>query len=107
MDTLSSTFSALSDPTRRTIIDRLARGPACVGDIAAPFSISLNAVSKHLKVLEHAGLIRRTRRGRSYVLQLEGRPLREVARWAQVYQRFWSDQLERLETLFKDKGRRS
>jgi DNA-binding transcriptional ArsR family regulator len=105
MDALSTTFSALSDPTRRTIIDRLARGPACVGDIAAPFSISLNAVSKHLKVLEHAGLIRRTRRGRNYVLQLEGRPLREVAHWTHAYQRFWSDQLDRLEALFKDRGR--
>jgi DNA-binding transcriptional ArsR family regulator len=100
MDTLGTVFSALADPSRREIIHRLARGPARVSDIAAPFSMSLNAVSKHIKVLERAGLVRRTRQGRNYILNLEGQPLREVARWTHVYERFWNKHLDHLEGFF-------
>src|SRR5215472_16351559 len=78
MDTLGTVFSALSDPTRRAIIGLLAAGPARVTDIAEPFSVSLNAVSKHLKMLERAGLVRRVRQGRDHILTFEGKPLRDV-----------------------------
>lgn len=81
MDTLRTVLAALSDPSRHAVIDRLAAGPARVTDIAEPFSVSLNAVSKHLKVLEHARLVRRARLGRDHILTFEGKPLREVTRW--------------------------
>jgi DNA-binding transcriptional ArsR family regulator len=106
MDALGTVLLALSDPTRRAIIARLAAGPARVTDIAEPFSVSLNAVSKHLKVLERAGLIRRARRGRDHILTFEGKPLRDVVRWAHMYERFWNQRLSRLEAFFTDKGRR-
>jgi DNA-binding transcriptional ArsR family regulator len=93
-------FEALADPTRRAIIDRLTRGPARVTDVAAPFAMSLNAVSKHIKVLEHARLVRRTRRGREHTLELQPEPLREVARWASSYERYWTERLDRLEAFF-------
>jgi DNA-binding transcriptional ArsR family regulator len=106
MDTLGTVLSALSDPTRRAIIDRLAAGPARVTDIAEPFPVSLNAVSKHLKVLEHAGLVRRAQRGRDHILTFEGKPLRDVARWVHMYERFWNQRLNRLEALFAERGKR-
>jgi DNA-binding transcriptional ArsR family regulator len=94
---LDAAMSAIADPTRRAIIDRLARGPARVTDVAAPFAMSLNAVSKHVKVLERAGLVRRARQGREHVLQLEAAPLREVVRWGSRFERLWNDRLDRLE----------
>jgi DNA-binding transcriptional ArsR family regulator len=90
---LDHAFAALSDPTRRAIVGRLARGPARVTDIARRFPMSLNAVSKHLKVLEGAGLIRRRRSGREHHLELRPAPLREVVRWASRYERFWDEKL--------------
>jgi DNA-binding transcriptional ArsR family regulator len=106
MDRLGTVFAALSDPTRRAIIGRLAAGPARVTEVAEPFSVSLNAVSKHLKVLEHAGLVRRTRQGRDHILTFDGKPLRQVVRWAHIYERFWNQRLDRLEAFFAAKGKR-
>lgn len=100
MDQLGHVLAAVTDPTRRAILDRLARGPARVTDVAAPFKMSLNAVSKHVKVLESAGLVRRTQQGREHALQLNARPLRDVARWAHRYERFWTERLDRLENFF-------
>jgi DNA-binding transcriptional ArsR family regulator len=96
-------WTALSDPTRRAIIERLTRGPTRVTDIAAPFDMSLNAVSKHIKVLEAARLVRRIRQGREHTLELDPAPLREVTRWASEVERFWSGRLDRLEQFFKEK----
>jgi len=103
VETLSTTFLALSDPTRRAIIDRLARGPARITDVAQPFAMSLAAVSKHVKVLEHAGLVRRTRQGREHTLELDASPLREVASWTAHYQQYWTERLDRLEDFFKNR----
>ena len=100
-------LAAVSDPTRRAILEQLARGPARVTDVAAPFAMSLAAVSKHVKVLEGAGLVRRTRKGREHTLSLEAAPLREVARWAGRYERFWTERVDRLEAFFKEKRKRS
>jgi DNA-binding transcriptional ArsR family regulator len=105
-DALGPVLSAMSDPTRRAIVDRLTRGPARVTDLAARFPISLNAVSKHLKTLEKAGLVRRRRLGREHLLQLDAGPLQEVARWAHRYERYWTERLDRLETFFARKGAR-
>jgi len=99
---------ALADPTRRAIVERLSRGPTRVTDVAAPFDMSLNAVSKHIKVLEAARLIRRTREGREHTLELDPKPLREIARWASDVERFWSGRLDRLEQFFAEKkGKRT
>ncbi len=100
-------WTALADPTRRAIVERLTRGPTRVTDIAAPFDMSLNAVSKHIKVLEAARLVRRTRQGREHTLELDPAPLREVSRWASEIERFWSARLDRIEQFFADKQRRS
>jgi DNA-binding transcriptional ArsR family regulator len=97
---VDATFLAIADPTRRAILDRLMQGPARVTDVAAPFAMSLAAVSKHVKVLERAGLVRRARNGREHTLQLEAAPLREVARWTSRYQEFWNERLDRLEAFF-------
>jgi DNA-binding transcriptional ArsR family regulator len=98
---LDRALSAVADPTRRAIVDRLARGPARVTDVAEPFAMSLNAVSKHIKVLEVAGFVRRVRHGREHLLELDATPLRELARWAHGYEQFWNEQLDRLEAFFK------
>jgi DNA-binding transcriptional ArsR family regulator len=98
-----SVWTALSDPTRRAIVERLTRGPTRVTDVAAPFDMSLNAVSKHIKVLEAARLVRRTRRGREHTLELDPEPLREVTRWASEIERFWSERLDRIEQFFREK----
>jgi DNA-binding transcriptional ArsR family regulator len=100
MADLDSVLAAAADPTRRAILDRLARGPARVTDVAAPFSMSLAAVSKHVKVLEGAGLVRRSQQGREHLLELNAAPLRAVARWASRYERFWNERLDRLEAFF-------
>ena|SRR5258706_15217412 len=97
---------ALSDPTRRAIVEQLTRGPRRVTDVAAPFDMSLNAVSKHIKVLEAARLVRRTRQGREHTLELDPAPLRDVARWASEMDRFWSGRLDRIEQFFAEKQKR-
>ena len=97
---LDLAFAALSDPTRRAIVDRLAGGPTRVTDMAEPFAMSLNAVSKHIKVLEQAGLLRRVRVGREHHLTLDPAPLREVVQWTSRYEAFWSERLDRLEAFF-------
>ena len=96
MSALDLTFAALSDPTRRRIVARLARGPARVTEIAQPFAMSLNAVSKHLKLLERAGLVHRRRVGREHFLRLRVAPLREITQWTSRYERFWTQRLDAL-----------
>ena len=103
MDTLSNVLGAVSHPSRRAILDRLARGPARVTEIAEPFDMSLNAVSKHLKVLEAAGLIRREVVGREHVIELDAAPLHAVSGWVHEYERFWMQHLDRVEKHFKEK----
>jgi DNA-binding transcriptional ArsR family regulator len=98
--TLDRVTAAVSDPTRRAILERLVSGPARAGDLASPFTISLPAVSRHLRVLEEAGLIVRTRAGREHVLALDARPLRELQRWTATYERFWTEKVDRLERHF-------
>src|SRR3954454_11014124 len=94
---LDTTFAALSDPTRRAIVKRLADGEASVTELAAPFSMSLPAVSKHLKVLEKAGLISRGRRAQWRPCRLEPEPLKEASDWLQEYRRLWEERLDRLD----------
>lgn len=95
-DLLSTVFGALADPTRRAILARLAAGEASVGELAAPFSMSLPAVSKHLKVLERAGLISRSRTAQWRPCRLAPEPLKEVNDWLETYRRFWNDSLDQL-----------
>src|ERR1700736_1253612 len=94
--TLNRTFAALPDPTRRRILRHLAGGDRCVTDLARPHSISLPAISKHLRVLEKAGLLRRRRYGRVHKMQLEAKPLKQAAQWVEEYRRFWEGSLDRL-----------
>jgi DNA-binding transcriptional ArsR family regulator len=96
-DVLDRTFSALADPTRRAIVERLADGEASVTELAAPFAMSLPAVSKHLKVLEKAGLISRGRRAQWRPCRLEPEPLKEASDWLQEYRRLWEERLDRLD----------
>ena len=96
-DRLSTTFSALADPTRRAILARLASGEASVTELAEPFAMSLPAISKHLKVLERAGLISRSREAQWRPCQLEAGPLKGAADWLQHYRHFWEASLDRLE----------
>ena len=95
-DRLSTTFAALADPTRRAILARLASGAASVTELAEPFKMSLPAISKHLKVLEHAGLIARGREAQWRPSRLEAGPLKDVANWLEHYRRFWEQSLDRL-----------
>jgi DNA-binding transcriptional ArsR family regulator len=101
-DHLSSTFAALADPTRRSILARLSMGALNVSDLAAPFDMSLPAVSKHLKVLERAGLIARTRDAQWRPCRLNASPLKDVSEWVEHYRRFWSESLDRLDDYLKD-----
>jgi DNA-binding transcriptional ArsR family regulator len=96
-DPLDTTFAALADPTRRAILARLAQGEASVLELAEPFSMSLPAISKHLKVLERAGLIARGRDAQRRPCRLQPAPLKEVADWAERYRRFWEESFDRLE----------
>jgi len=98
-DRLSLVFGALADPTRRAILTRLAEGEATVAEVGAPFSMSQPAISKHLKVLEQAGLVSRNRRATARLSRLEAEPLREVTTWLARYQRFWDESHERLDDL--------
>jgi DNA-binding transcriptional ArsR family regulator len=97
IDPLSATFSALADPTRRAILARLAAGEATVKELAAPFAMSGPAVSKHLRVLERAGLVTRGREAQWRPRRLEAAPLKEVAEWAENYRGFWDESYERLD----------
>jgi DNA-binding transcriptional ArsR family regulator len=94
--TLNRTFAALADPTRRRILAHLAQGDRCVTDLAQPHAMSLPAVSKHLRVLEKAGLIRRRRYGRVHELKLEAKPMKQAVRWIEEYRKFWEGSLDRL-----------
>ena len=96
---LDSAFSALADGTRRALVERLAGGEARVTDLAAPFRMSLPAVSKHLRVLEDAGLVRRRREGRTHFLSLTGEPMAAAAQWLDRHRRFWEGSLDRLAAL--------
>ncbi len=101
-EALSKTFSALADPTRRAIIARLALGPATVSELSAPFAMSGPAVSKHLRVLERAGLIARGREAQWRPCQLRARPLKDVAQWAEGYRRFWDASFNRLDGYLEE-----
>ena len=101
-DRLSVTFSALADPTRRAILARLTLGEATVGEIAAPFAMSLPAVSKHLKVLERAGLISRGREAQWRPCRIEPGPLKDVAGWLEHYRRFWDESFDRLDEYLQE-----
>lgn len=110
MDQLSITFAALADPTRRAILARLAAGPATVKELSEPFAMSGPAVTKHLRVLERAGLISRGREAQRRPCRLEAAPLKEVAEWAEDYRRFWEASFERLDAYLqhlKGKGEES
>ncbi|MGH8307636.1 MAG: ArsR/SmtB family transcription factor [Gammaproteobacteria bacterium] len=96
-DRLSATFSALADPTRRAILARLVTGEISVTELAKPFDMSLPAVTKHLKVLEHAGLITRSRQAQWRPCRLKAAPLRDVSDWIAQYRRFWEQKLDRLD----------
>lgn len=98
---LDRTFSALADPTRRRILKRLAAGDRCVTDLAKPFAMSLPAVSKHLRILENAGLISRHRKGRIHSLKLEAKPMKEAQQWIEEYRRFWEESFDRLDDYLK------
>jgi len=105
-DELTDVLNAISHPTRRAIIARLANGPARFLDIAAPFDVALNAVTKHLKLLERAGLIEREKQGREVLISLRPEGLRLVAGWVHEYERFWNRKLDEFEGYFKQKGKR-
>ena len=101
-DPLSTTFSALADPTRRAILGRLARGETSVSELASPFEMSLPAISKHLKVLERAGLIARTREAQWRPCKLRAAPLKDAAGWIERYRRFWEATLDRLDDYLQE-----
>ena len=102
MNQLDATFAALADPTRRAIVARLAQGSATVNELAAPFDISLPAVSRHLKVLEGAGLIRREVEAQRRRCHLEPEPLRQAEDWIERYRRFWTERFDALETYLDE-----
>lgn len=103
MDQLSDVLTAISHPARRAIIGRLAQGPARFTDIAEPFDTALNAVTKHLKLLERAGLIARKKQGREVMISLTPQPLSQVAAWVHEYERFWTERLDLFQQHFKAK----
>jgi DNA-binding transcriptional ArsR family regulator len=107
VDQLSSTFAALADPTRRAILARLAQGEATVNELAEPFPITVQAVSKHLKVLEGAGLITRGRTAQLRPSRLQGAPLKEAADWLEAYRGFWERSFESLDDRLRASERRS
>jgi DNA-binding transcriptional ArsR family regulator len=99
VDQLSAVFGALADPTRRAILARLTEGDATVAELAAPFSMSQPAISKHLKVLERAGLVSRSRRATARLSHLEAEPLRDATEWLAGYQEYWDESYDRLDAL--------
>jgi DNA-binding transcriptional ArsR family regulator len=102
VDQLSATFSALGDPTRRAILERLVDGEATVNELAEPLPMSLQAVSKHLRVLERAGLIERSREAQLRPSRLRGQALGEAARWLERYRSFWTDSFDDLDRRLRD-----
>src|SRR5207244_1563666 len=105
MDQLTSVLTAISHPTRRAIIGQLANGPARFIDVAKPFDTALNSVTKHLKLLERAGLIERRKQGREVFISFRGEPLREAAGWMNEYERFWNERLDQFGQHFSDKAK--
>src|SRR3954466_6835072 len=101
-DQLNNTFAALADPTRRAILARLAQGEATVTELAAPFDLSLPGVSKHLKVLQRAGLITQGRKAQWRPCRLEAGPLKEVSDWVEQYRRFWEESFDRLDAYLNE-----
>jgi DNA-binding transcriptional ArsR family regulator len=101
-DTLSTTFAALADPTRRAILARLSTGEATVTDLAEPFEMSMPAISKHLKVLERAGLVARSREAQWRPCRIEAAPLKDVAEWVETYRRIWEQRLGRLDDYLRE-----
>ncbi len=106
MDQLTDVLTSISHPSRRAIIERLAAGPARFTDIAKLFDTALNSVTKHLKLLERAGLIERKKQGREVFISFRGEPLREVAEWVHEYERFWNEKLDEFEGYFKEKRKK-
>jgi DNA-binding transcriptional ArsR family regulator len=102
VEQLSATFAALADPTRRAILTRLSDGEATVGELAAPFPISVQAVSQHLRVLERAGLIERSRTAQLRPSRLRGAPLKDAVDWLEHYRRFWDVGFDRMEERLED-----
>lgn len=102
MTNLDQTFAALSDGTRRAILGRLAQGEAALSEIAEPFSMSQTAVSKHVRVLSDAGLVKVTKRGRTRYCRLEAAPMKEAAGWLETYQRYWKSQFDALTRHLED-----
>ncbi len=100
-DALSLTFAALADPTRRAMLARLAQGPATVKELAEPFHISLPAISKHLKLLEHAGLIERGREAQWRPARRQATPLKDVAQWLELYRKNWEESFDRLDEYLR------
>ena len=98
-DQMDAVFGALADPTRRALLSRLTLGDASVAELAAPFTVSQPAISRHLKVLEHAGLITRTRRATARLSHLRAEPLREATAWLATYREYWEESYERLDEL--------
>jgi DNA-binding transcriptional ArsR family regulator len=103
-DQLSATFAALADPTRRAILSRLTSGEASVTELAEPFDMSLPAVTKHLKVLQRAGLISQSREAQWRPCRLEAKPMREAASWMEPYRRHWERRLDRLDDFLREVG---
>jgi DNA-binding transcriptional ArsR family regulator len=101
-DQLSSLFAALADPTRRAILARLAAGDATVNELAAPFAMSVQAISKHLKVLERAGLIAKGREAQSRPCRLEAGPIRDIVEWTEQYRRFFDERYDRLDDYLRE-----
>jgi DNA-binding transcriptional ArsR family regulator len=107
MDPLTDVLTAISHPSRRAIIGRLAEsGPTRFTDVAKPFDVALNAVTKHIKLLERAGLIERERQGREVLISLRPEPFRLVAGWVHEYERFWNERLDQFEQHFKNKRKK-
>ncbi|MCE9625344.1 MAG: metalloregulator ArsR/SmtB family transcription factor [Deltaproteobacteria bacterium] len=106
MDQLTDVLTAISHPTRRAIIGQLAKGPARFLDIAKPFDTALNSVTKHLKLLERAGLIERKKQGREVLISFRGESLREVAAWVHELEQFWNERLDHFEDYFKEKRKK-
>jgi len=106
MERLTDVLTAISHPTRRAIIGRLAKGPARFLEVAKPFDTALNSVTKHLKLLERAGLIEREKRGREVFISFRGEPLREVAGWVNEYEQFWNERLDQFQQYFKDQQKK-
>jgi DNA-binding transcriptional ArsR family regulator len=100
-DILSAVFRALGDPTRREMLVRLSRGDRTIGELARPFRMSLSAASKHVKVLERAGLVRRRVQGRTHLCSLEPRGLQDAQHWLASYERFWNERMDALEQMFR------